>query len=124
MRSSATSSSFPTSAFRVTRNVEWSMISVLGNSKSRFDLMTSSSSTNRVSSPIRTRRGRFLGIFTRENVGSESSSRRVNTAIERLKLEMNGNGWAGSNVSGVSVGNTDCSKYSRRSSRSADESES
>jgi hypothetical protein len=53
------------------------------------------------------------------NVGSSSAWVRVSTASERLRFEMNGNGCAGSNDSGVSVGSTDVSKYDRISSRSS-----
>jgi len=43
----------------------------------------------------------------------------VSTASDNERLEMNGNGCAGSNDNGVSVGRTDSSKYVRNAARSS-----
>ena len=84
-----------------------------------WDVRTSSSVASSVlpSSSSRPLDGR-IGVGSVESSPARTSglvvaSSRVRTASERLRFEMNGNGWAGSNVSGVNVGRTELSKYSR-----------
>ena len=49
----------------------------------------------------------FVGIFTLTNWFLESSPSFIRAARFRLKLLINGNGWAGSTTNGVNKGNTD-----------------
>ena len=50
------------------------------------------------------RRGRICGTLTRAKTRSPVSGSRRPTAIERLSVEMYGNGWPGSTASGVRTG--------------------
>ncbi len=68
-------------------------------------------------------RGWFEGILIRVNVDSPDSSAE-STASDNERFEMNGNGCAGSNASGVSVGRIDSSNRTRSASRSASGSSS
>ena len=104
-RSSA-SSETSKSASRVTRNIEWSMISMPGNSVSRFAAMTSSSAMNVCGSPSSaTKRGSIsVGTFTRAKARWSVTGSRTSTASDSDRLEMYGNGRPGPTASGVSAG--------------------
>ena len=62
-----------------------------------------SSRTNRFGSTS-IRRGRIGGTLTRAKWRSPVSGSRSPTAIDRLSVEMYGNGWPGSTASGVRTG--------------------
>ncbi len=102
-RSSASSSSIARSALRVTRKRWCSRTSIPLNRASRFCSMTWSSRTKRDFSTS-SRRGRICGTFTRAKPRSPVAGSRRPTAIERLSVEMYGNGWPGSTASGVRTG--------------------
>ena len=69
----------------------------------------------RASCPARpgtgTNRASEAGTFTRAKAGRFSFLSVSSTASESDRFETNGNGWAGSNASGVRTGNTTLSKY-------------
>ena len=65
--------------------------------------MTWSMSTKRDGS-TGSSRGRSGGTLTRANPRSPDSGSRSPTAIDRLSVEMYGNGWPGSTASGVRTG--------------------
>ena len=77
-----------------------------GRSRSRFWAMMSSTGTKRRESPTRTKRGMPLptGAFTRIRSGSLSFGWWPPTRRLSDRLEMNGNGCAGSSASGVTRG--------------------
>ncbi len=65
--------------------------------------MTWSIDTNRFGSTSSSR-GRIWGTLTRAKTRSFVSGSRRPTAIDRLSVEMYGNGWPGSTASGVRTG--------------------
>ena len=93
-RSSASSSSTVKSALRVTRNRCASTTSMPVNRSRRLAAMTWSMGTNRWGSTS-SRRGRIWGTLTRAKTRSPVSGSRRPTAIDRLSVEMYGNGWPG-----------------------------
>ena len=107
-RSSAVSSSRSVLALRVTRNSSTDWISMPGNMSSRQWAMTSSRRTN--SSRPATRRNLGtpapVGTLIRAMVMSASWGKRSVTSRFKDRLEMNGNGCAGSIASGVTSGKT------------------
>ena len=90
-----------------------------GNSRPRFAEITSSINTKRVDPGTDMKRGKFCGILTRAKRRSCVRGSLAIMARLRARLEMYGNGCAGSTASGVSTGKilvSNCSaKYSRSS---------
>ena len=116
-KSSASSSSSDKSALRDTRNVWHCSMFIPGNSRPRFAVITSSINTKRVEPGTDMKRGKFCGILTRAKRRSCVRGSLAMMARLRARLEMYGNGCAGSTASGVSTGKilvSNCSaKYSR-----------
>ena len=76
--------------------------------------MTCSRGTKRSPSAITTKRGRMGGTFTRANLRSPVVALRTMTARFNDRLEMSGNGCAGSTDRGVSTGKIHCWKTCTR----------
>ena len=117
-RSSASSSSTERSALRVTRKAWHCTISIPGNRRGKLALTISSMLTNVNESGNWKKRGKVCGSFTRANRSSPDFGSRTTMAKLSAKLEMYGNGCAGSTASGVSTGKIRDSKTPVRCSRS------
>ena len=76
--------------------------------------MSCSAGRNRTPSGRPTRRGNTVGTLTLANRRSPVSGSLTIAARLSARLEMYGNGWAGSTANGVSTGKIRCSKTSTR----------
>ncbi len=113
-RSPASSSSTERSAFRVTRKMWCSVMTMAGNRASRWAAMTCSSGTNRRPSVRATSRASRGGTFTRAMRSSSVAGLCTRTTRLRDRFEMYGNGWPWSTASGVRIGRIRRSKSSVR----------
>ena len=122
-RSSASASSTASSAVRVTRKANVSTTEWPGKSRWQLAAITCSTGTNRLS-PSGEKRGISGGTLSLANCTWSVSGSRTTTARLRDRLEMYGNGCAGSTARGVSTGKICCSNRSWSSAISSASSSS
>ena len=115
-RSSASSSSIARSALRVTRK-RWRLDDLhAGEQVGEVGLDDLVDRARSATGSTSSRRGRICGTLTRANTRSPVSGSRRPTAIDRLSVEMYGNGCPGSTASGVRTGKISSRKRWRSAS--------